>query len=240
MNTIEIAAMGLRDDVDRMRTLSHNVANLTTPGYKRQVVVGASFASAVQAAREAAPVGGPTVHTDLAKGRLRVTGGALDLALGEREFLVVQKGDGALALSRGGALQLDAQGRLATGEGYLVQEAKGALTAPSTGSAVRLDAAGHLLADGRELGSLRIVAMLPDAGVTSIGDGLFDAPDLASLPAVQAPALHVGEVEASNVVASQEMVQIMTTMRHAESMAKLIQGADELIEKAIRKLGDMN
>jgi flagellar basal body rod protein FlgG len=44
MNTLEIAAVGLRQDLERLKLTSQNVANLSTPGYKRQVAVQRPFA----------------------------------------------------------------------------------------------------------------------------------------------------------------------------------------------------
>jgi flagellar basal-body rod protein FlgF len=72
-----------------------------------------------------------------------------------------------------------------------------------------------------------------------LGEGLFGLENMAETEVVQAPRLNVGQIESSNVVSSQEMVQIMSIARHAESMARLIQGADEMLEKTIRKLGEM-
>ncbi len=48
-----------------------------------------------------------------------------------------------------------------------------------------------------------------------------------------------GQREGSNVSSSAEMVRLMETSRHFEAMAKVVQGYDDAMDKAIRKLGDL-
>jgi flagellar basal body rod protein FlgG len=79
----------------------------------------------------------------------------------------------------------------------------------------------------------------PDVALQPLGAGLYALPNGADAQAVQAPRVQAGYTEASNVVPAQEMVQVMATMRHAESMVRMLQGADEMLEKTIRKLGEM-
>ena len=52
--------------------------------------------------------------------------------------------------------------------------------------------------------------------------------------------LKQGFLEGSNVEPRQEMVQLIQTMRHFESMQKVSQGYDDLMGQAIRKLGDLS
>ena len=56
---------------------------------------------------------------------------------------------------------------------------------------------------------------------------------------VDAPRVMAGYQEASNVNSSSEMVQLMETSRHFEALARTVQGYDETLEKAIRKLGEL-
>lgn len=240
MNTFEIAAIGLQQDTERLRVLSHNVANVTTPGYKRQVAVQEAYSRAMQS--ELSAQSAMSTHTDMSLGKLRATGQALDVALAEGEFLMVQLPSGGVALSRGGALQVDARGRLLTSGALAVQGASGDVVLPAGASSVRLDASGQVFADDKPVAALRVMRVAPDIALQPLGAGLFALPNVAdpqALQAVQAPRLQVGYTEASNVVPAQEMVQVMATMRHAESMVRMLQGADEMLEKTIRKLGEM-
>ena len=47
-----------------------------------------------------------------------------------------------------------------------------------------------------------------------------------------------GHLENSNVVTVGEMVAVIETMRHFEANQKLIQGYDEMLDRAIRTLGE--
>jgi flagellar basal-body rod protein FlgF len=237
MNTLEIAAIGLQQDADRLRVISHNVANATTPGYKRQMMVQAPFSTLVDA--EIAGRAAMAQHTDLGAGKLQSTGNALDVALAAREYLLVKTADGVDALTRGGSLQIDARGRLSTQGGLVVQGTSGDLVVPAIASSVRIDSSGQLLADDKAVGAMSVVRLSDKAQLRPLGEGLFAMPDAVDAPQVSAPRVQPGHTEASNVVSSQEMVQLVATVRHAESMARLIQGADEQLERTIRKLGEM-
>jgi flagellar basal-body rod protein FlgF len=233
MKTIEIAAIGLQQDSERLRVVSHNVANLATPGYKRQVVVHTPFADTVNAVQS-----GYTA-TDVSAGKLRTTGNLLDVALSEREFLLVQAAAGSMALSKGGSLHIDGQGRLVTAGGHAVQGLNGEIVAPVTAQDVRIDVGGAVYADNRRVGALQVIKLPSNARIAPLGDGLFAFQSSDVVP-VATPAVQPGRLEASNVAPSQEMVQVMMASRHAESMARLIQGADEALEKTIRKLGELS
>ena len=238
MNALEIAAVALQQDGERMKAIAHNVANLNTTGFKRQVMVQASFAEAMDAAQTAQA--GLSVHTDLRPGKLKATGNPLDLALGDGEYLVVQLADRTLALTRDASLKLDAAGRLVTAAGLPVQGSQGGdVTMARSVREVRIDATGGVLADDAPAGALQIVHVSEGSALKSLGGGLFALPNAGQWEAARTSAVRSGHLEASNVVASQEMVNLMNTTRHAESLVRLIQGTDEMLEKAIRKFGEL-
>ena len=139
------------------------------------------------------------------------------------------------------SLQLDARGGLVTAQGLALQGSSGEPRVPATATQVRIDSAGKVRADDNPAGNLRVVRLNSGDSLVTLGEGLYAVPQggASSLQAVTNPALHVGHLEASNVSSAQEMVALMNTTRHAESMVRLIQGSDELMEKTIRKLGEM-
>ena len=237
MNTVEIAAIGLHQDAERLRVLSHNVANISTPGYKRQIAIQGAFSDVVNS--ELTARSAMSTQLDVGAGKLRATGNPLDVAMSDREFLMVQTAEGSPALTRGGALHVDARGRLVISAGLAVQGTSGELAVPTTASDVRIDMNGQLFADDKLIGTLRVMKIGDKVLLAPLGEGLFGLQDTNDAQPVQLPRVQSGHTEASNVVSSQEMVSLMATMRHAESMARLIQGADEALEKTIRKLGEM-
>ena len=104
MNTVEIAAIGLHQDAERLRVLSHNVANISTPGYKRQIAIQGAFSDVVNS--ELTARSAMSTQLDVGAGKLRATGNPLDVAMSDREFLMVQTAEGSPALTRGGALHV--------------------------------------------------------------------------------------------------------------------------------------
>lgn len=233
MNTLEIAAVGLRQDLERLKLTSQNVANLSTPGYKRQVAVQRPFAETMALTADLA------VGTDTRAGKFNATGQPFDVALPDGRFLLLELADGSQALSRQGALQLDATGELRTLAGHKVLGTRGAISLRADQRAgVEIDGQGQLKLQGQVLEALRLVAVNPGQALQPLGDGLYAAD--ASQWAAETPTTGVrsGHLEQSNVVPSQEMVNLMATTRHAETMVRLFQAADDMQATAIRRFGE--
>lgn len=233
MNAMEIAAIGLQHDLDRLKLTSHNVANLSTPGYKRQLAVQMPFADLMSATSEL------QVQTDARAGKLNATGQALDIALPDGRYLLLEAEDGSQALSRQGALQIDAQGLLRTLTGHKVLGAHGAISLrPEQRAGLEIDAQGQLKHQGQMLDALRLIGTKSGVALRPLGEGLYAA-DSSQWDAESAViGVRSGHLEQSNVVPSQEMVTLMSTTRHAETMVRLFQVADDMQAAAIRRLGE--
>ena len=235
MGTLEIAAIGLQQDLDRLKVTGHNLANTSTAGYKRQIAVQHPFADLIDATVPSVA----STYTDARAGKLTATGNALDIAVPDGRYLLLEQEDGTQVLSRDGALQLDAVGTLRTMSGLKVLGQRGAI-------AVRAELRGTLAIDGQGqirsgdqlLDALRMVSLKVGQFLQPLGAGSFAAE--SDQWDVDAPVLGVRSafLEQSNVMSSQEMVALMSTSRHAESMVRLLQTADEMAEKAIRRFGE--
>lgn len=233
MSTHEIAAIGLQLDLERLKLTSQNVANLSTPGYKRQVAVQGAFSALMPASAQL------QAHTDLRAGKLQATGQPLDLALPDATFLLVERDDGVQGLTRQSSLQLDAEGVLRTTLGHRVLGARGRLTPRSDdGTPLGIDPQGQLMHGADVVDQLQFVQLKAGAQLRPLGEGLYAyLPDQAETTALNAP-VRSGHRELSNVVPSQEMVQLMSTTRHAEAMVRLMQAADDMQATAIRRFGE--
>lgn len=239
---LSLSLQSMQHDMARLDRVAMNLANAQTVGYKREVATGA-FGRLVPAAA-AAPEAG--VGIDQRPGTLRATGQKLDVALAGPGWFEVQT-DHGIAYTRQGQFQLDPQGRLVTAKGHLVMGTEGAIQL-SHGMPL-IDAQGRVFAgglpgaepartDGFPLAQLKVVAADPAAAVQRLGDGLVL---LQGEPLEVDPgALQVrqGFLENANVNSMQEMVQLMQTMRHFESMHKVALGYDEMLGSAIRRLGE--
>lgn len=233
MNTLEIAAIGLRQDLERLKLTSQNVANISTPGYKRQVAVQRPFAETLALTADLA------VSTDARAGKLNSTGQPLDVALPDGRYLLLELADGSQALTRQGALQLAPSGELRTIGGHKVMGMRGLVSLRADQrTGFEIDSQGQLKMQGQVLEALRLVNVRAGQALRPLGEGLYVAD--ASQWDAETPTTDVkaGHLEQSNVVASQEMVNLMTTTRHAETMVRLFQAADDMQATAIRRLSE--
>lgn len=240
---LSTSLQSMQHDMARLDRVAMNLANAQAVGYKREVAAGA-FARLVPAAAAAAVEAG--VGIDQRPGTLRATGQKLDVALAGPGWFEVQTEHG-VAYTRQGQFQLDPQGRLVTARGHLVMGTGGAIQLPH--GMPFIDAQGRIFegglpgaeparTDGFPVAQLKVVAADPAAPVRRLGDGLVL---LQAEPfELGAGALQVrqGFLENANVNSMQEMVQLMQTMRHFESMQKVALGYDEMLGSVIRRLGD--
>lgn len=224
----------MRSAERRLEASSANVANVSTPGYKRQV----SFADLVGAvgAGDAASVDTllTRIRADMAQGKLAATGNPLDLAISGDGMFALR--DGAeIVYSRQGQFHLSADGTVTTAQGQVLQQAGGGDLVLDHG-AVAIAADGSVTDDGKPVGKIAVFA--PAAGATAdpLGGSLFRMSGGAA-EEVASPQLRQGMVEASNVSIGDEMIAMMAALRQAESGAKLTQTWDDLLGRAITSFG---
>ncbi|HSW16099.1 MAG TPA: flagellar hook-basal body protein [Ramlibacter sp.] len=257
MNEIlSVALRGIHHDMARLDAVAMNLANAQTAGFKREVVLAAPFAQTLAAlqARSAADDAAPaaaaaaTTRIDASAGTLKATGQSLDLALTGPGWFEVMT-DHGLAYTRQGNFQLDAQGRLVTAQGHRVMGTSGEIQL-AHGMPV-IDAQGRVFegalpgADaaslrGEPIAQLKVLHFSPDAQLQRLGAGLFLANSEAVTPDASLPAteLRQGYLENANVSSMHEMVELMQTVRHVESLQKVALAYDEMLGGAIRRLGE--
>lgn len=234
MDILAIASVGMQRDLARMDSISHNVANVLTPGFKRQVAIADAFdvqmSGAVANAQRTA-----RVAIDPSAGPMRYTGNAQDVSVEGDGFFEVATPQGP-AYTRHGSLHVDVQGRLAVANGMPLMSTSGEFrlaNAPFT-----ISANGDVMQDGRLAGRLKLVSFDNSAELVAAGAGLYRTGGALPQEHRYGGTLRVGFVEGANVSTPQEMVRLTETVRHFESLQKLVQGYDDTLEKTIRKLGD--
>lgn len=235
MRTIEIGAQAMQADLQRLTHISQNLANSQTAGYKRAVSVQRPFSSQLDALAASEPL---ETSLDTNAGSLRATGNPMDVAIDGDGYFVLDTAQGP-ALTRQLALRIDAKGMLVNAAGLPVRGGRGTLQVGMKATEVTVDARGDVMADGRSLGRLEVVRVSAGDSLRSIGGGMYRTSEKTLVETVDAPKVMPGYQEASNVNSSSEMVRLMETSRHFEAVTRVVQGYDEAIEKAIRKLGDL-
>lgn len=229
---LEAASAIMRSSERRVELVANNVANISTPGFRRQV----PYADAVSSgnfARFGLPETRST--TDSSEGRLDSTGLPLDLAISGEGLFQLKSGEETLYTRQGSFRRLE-DGRVANAQGHILQQAGG-------GDLVLDSDAVEILADGVVVEGERPVARV---GLFAPADGARLEPLAGSgsvftiageAAEVEQPLIRQGMVETSNVVLGDEMVTMMAAMRQAESGARLATLYDELVGRAIQTLG---
>lgn len=224
-------------DLARLERVAMNLANVQTPGYKREVLTVHPFPRQIDDATAAI-----TVHTDQRPGTLKSTGQALDFAINGAGWFEVLTPQGT-AYTRQGQFRLDADGRLVTQQGHPVMGVSGEIVLPNAGPAA--DAEGRLFAEpgagkagAPALAQLRIVQFDAGATLQRLGDGLVRPQGPPGNAAPGAAQVRQGYLENSNVNQMQEMVRLLETVRHLETLQKVALGYDEMLATSIRKLGE--
>jgi flagellar basal-body rod protein FlgF len=235
----------LRQDTARVERIGVNLTNALTPGYQREIVVAqatrvggdSGFARLMSAAgtEEGAALQDVRIVRDSRPGTLKATGQAWDLALASDGYFEVATPQGP-AYTRRGQFQLDGQGRLVTLQGWPVMGLDGEIR-PGAG-APGIQANGQIRNGGKLVGQLRVVQFDEPNALRHIDAGYFTSETAGTLMPEARLALKQGFLENANVSHSHEMVDLMRTMRHFESMTRVLQGYDDMIGGAIRKLGD--
>lgn len=249
-DALYIAATGMKSQTAQIDTIANNVANASTPGFKRSqlrfgdlmVAPPAGSGSAAMAAQDgnlvATPAGVALAGElrSFAAGELCHVDDAMALAIQGDGFLEVTMPDGSAAYTRGGHLELNAERVLSLAGGLPL---KPRIHVPSDMHQLQVRADGEVLGideQGRSasLGRLDLIGFSRPSGLSPLGDGLWHATQ-ASGDALTAPAgeagmgrLQQGFQEASNVQLVDEMVLLMAAQRAYEMNVKVIQAADEI------------
>ena len=235
--TDAIALLGdsLRADAEALRVTSQNVANLQTPGYRREVsVLESAFESAARKAASADLLT-PTmrVANDFRTGSLQQTDGPWNVALQGEGYFVLSTPSGE-RVTRRGDFMLDATGKLVAHDGFAVLGDGGEISPPS--GVPTIDADGTIHVNGQVIDRLRRVTVDPTALVSG-GDSNFAPASSSSLTEGSANTVKQGFLETSNVTPTDELLRLMETMRHFEMTQHFVRGANDMIENAITTLG---
>lgn len=235
-----VAMTGARASLQAQGTVSQNLANVDTNGFKAALantqampIRGDGFASRVNA-----------MHIDqgfdASVGSQKVTGNPLDVSLQPDTWLAVQSSDGSEAYTRGGELSLTPNGQLVTASGRAVLDENGnPMTIPphqsmeiGSDGTVSITPLGESAATQANVGRLRVV-QAPSSQLTRGLDGLMRNTDPTQpFAQAQGKSVNSGSLEGSNVDAAGALVQMIQLQRQFEMQVKVIKHGDENAQSA--------
>jgi flagellar basal-body rod protein FlgF len=233
---IYLSMSGAKATMQRQDVLAHNLANTSTTGFRaemqafRAVPVNGSGASTRVYALESTP------GYDASPGVVSNTGRNLDVAMRGNAWLAVQGLDGTEAYTRGGSLDVTADGTLVTSGGLTVLGDGGPIQVPPN-SEVSIGADGTVsakAANGRNTPVGRLKLVTPEVPLQRGADGLFRGAD-GDLGADATARLQDGALEGSNVSPVETMVAMIAAARQFEAQMRMLQTAENN-EKAAAQL----
>jgi flagellar basal body rod protein FlgG len=242
------AASAMIVNAARQQVISHNIANLETPGFKQVLTTvedfmktGVTYSPANLLRDRQSFIGsiglgsetGPD-YVDFTQGGLESTENPYDLAIQGTGFFRVRTPDG-IRYTRDGRFIRDAQNNLVTVEGFSVlNESNQPIKLVEGILSVAQD--GTLSVNGTAAGKLGISAFTnPRTELKFDRGNLFSGPAASSSQAKSQIAQ--GYLEMSNANPSSLMTEMVQVARSYEAAQKMVQNQDEILGKAIGSLG---
>ena len=255
-----VSKTGLAAQDVALRTISNNLANVNTVGFKRDRAVFADLMYQV----EQQPGGLTSQNTQLpsgtqlgtgvrvagtqkqfTEGSLQSTGQSLDMAVDGRGFFPITLPDGSLGYTRTGSFQLDQDGQIVTPQGFTLEPAI-AVPIDSRQVTIGVDGTVSVQQDGNpspsQVGNIQLVSFTNPAGLEAVGNNLYIETASSGAPQQGTPgenglgALVQGALENSNVSVVEEMVNMVATQRAYEMNARVVSTADQMMQYVTQNL----
>jgi flagellar basal-body rod protein FlgG len=254
MRALHTAATGMMAQEINVQVISNNIANMRTTGYKRQRAefqdllyehvrrIGTQTSTQGNILPVGIDLGGgvKTVGTPrlMTQGTISPTGGDLNVAIRGEGFFKVQMPDGSFSYTRDGSFQMDAQGRIVTLQGNVIQPG---ITIPNNAQSITISPAGQVSAmiPGQTaatiLGQMVMTRFINKAGLQAIGDNLFVETPASGTPQDGVPNadgygdMQQGSLEQANVEAVTEISDLIAAQRAYEMNGKVISAADQML-----------
>ena len=255
INSLWISKTGMEAQQTQLDVISHNLANVSTTGYKRATAVfedlmyqnlrqvGSNTSDQTQLPTGLhLGLGVRTVATSrsFAQGTIQQTSNSLDVAIQGNGFFQVTLPDGSNNYTRDGSFQVDNQGRLVTASGLPVANG---VTVPANAKNVSIATDGTVTATipgstaPQQIGNIILATFINAAGLEPQGQNLFAESPASGQPNTGAPGSNgigtttQGFLETSNVNVVQELITMIQTQRAYEMNSKAIQTSDQMLQK---------
>ncbi|MDT8445499.1 MAG: flagellar basal-body rod protein FlgF [bacterium] len=251
MDSIFSLMSALKGQQRQMDAVANNLANVNTPGYKKDTVLfkevfneysmqdleseqesfsHEQFISPLTRSHSSF-VAPDHVAARMSNGKMTPTQNPFDLSLQKSGFFTVE-GEHGTAYTRNGRFMQDAQGYLITNGGEKVLGENGPIKIDGKSFAVGRD--GSVMVDNQKVDRLKIANFEQPDRLTKLGNSLWVPGSDAQVPIPQSDVvIHQGIYEGSNVETVEEMVEMITLNRHYEAAQKALKSNDELSGQVI-------
>lgn len=235
LDAITASQVAMLQDQLRLQSISQNVSNMQTPGYKRQLIENVGFDEQLQA--QMATVGDQMhLSNQSVQGAFVQSRNPCELALAGDGYFEVQT-DAGIFYTRRGDFHVNEQGELATATGARLLGKGGVLRVDD--NPFSIDSNGGVFIDNHKVDQVNVVQFTRAEGLIYQGQGLYESQESA-LPAESTTRVLQGYLEQSNVKSIDEMMEMVKTSRHFETSQRVMRAADSLLSAAINQLGEGN
>jgi flagellar basal-body rod protein FlgF len=235
-----VAMTGAKQIMQAQAVNNHNIANLSTIGFRADAVsfdsepiYGPGYATRVNA------VAGDA-GTDFSSGVMQSTGRDLDIAVNDKGFIAVRGSDGKEAYTRAGDLRVSPTGAVTTASGLAVLTESGPLVIPpSTQVTIGADGTVSVVPQGSAPFAItqvdRIKLVNPKTSDLQKGDdGLLRLKSGDKVKPDDTVTVTSGMLESSNVNAAQSLISMIELQRLYEFQIKSINSTDQNEQSAER------
>ncbi len=249
-----VSKTGLSAQDTSLTTISNNLANVSTVGFKRDEAVFQDLLYQIKrepgglnSQNSQLPSGlqlGTGVRIEgttkqFTQGSLQVTEQALDMAINGRGFFQILQPDGSTAYTRDGQFQINSDGQVVTASGNLLEPA---ITIPPDATSITIGEDGVVTvtttgdAAVTQLGQITTADFINPQGLKAIGNNLFLETEASGNPTGGTPGIagfgdiKQGMLEASNVDTVKELVDMITVQRAYEMNSKVVSTADQMLQ----------
>lgn len=253
IRSLRTAALGMSAQQLNVDTISNNLANVNTTGFKKSMVefqdllyetvnTGSTDGSKEFARPNEIQIGlgnkPVSTYRSFSQGSVEQTSNALDLAINGNGFFQVMQADGEIAFTRDGTFQINSSGYVVNSSGLKLYPE---ITVPDDVSAIEITEDGTISVtsnnetESEEIGQIELATFLNPTGLEAIGGNLYTQTEASGDPTYGIPGednfgtVEQGYLEKSNVDVVQEMINLIVAQRAYEINSKAIKTADDLL-----------
>jgi flagellar basal-body rod protein FlgG len=255
---LRTAASGMYAQQINIEVISNNIANISTTGFKKNKAefqdlmyqevnvnpLSSSTPGVMENSTNKIQVGNGVKPASAQKifrqGDITPTNNPFDFAIQGEGFFQVKKSDGTFAYTRDGSFKVNAEGKLVTASGYIL-EPDFTLNSDVVGISVGKDGSVEAIQNDQStisLGTIELARFMNNGGLISIGDNLYVESPSSGQPILGTPGsqgfgeINQGYLESSNVDIVEEMISMIAAQRAYEINSKTVKTVEEMMTMA--------
>ena len=242
-NGFYTAAQAMLLQQRRLNTISNNIANVKTNGYKKEETVISTFEENLLyrlennqktlVGSESKLQGIDEINFRFDIANLEDTNRSLDIALVSEGFFTVKQNN-TLFFTRDGSFNIDAEGFLITSNGSRVQGTKGDIRVVDDSFIVN-EAGIVMSSKGQVIDTLVIQAPNDQSNLVKMNNGYFT--ESTGNMSQSIPWVIQSMLEGSNVDVTEEMTQLIEVQRNFQSVSNALKAIDQLNARAFSEIG---